>query len=34
MRDVLDLPALADAGPAGIEALFRLLIEPPPAKKA
>jgi AcrR family transcriptional regulator len=34
MRDVLDLPALADADPAGIEALFRLLIEPPPAKKA
>jgi AcrR family transcriptional regulator len=34
MRDVLDLPALADADPAGIEALFRLLIEPPPAKRA
>ena len=33
MRDVLDLPALTDAAPARLEALFRPLLEPP-AKKA
>jgi len=34
MRDVLGLPSLADADPAHVEALFRLLTEPPPAKNA
>jgi len=34
MRDVLGLPALTDAEPAGVEALFQLLVEPPAAGNA
>jgi AcrR family transcriptional regulator len=33
MRDVLGLPALTGAGPARVEALLRLLAEPPPVEK-